>query len=536
MFGLSVADAAPLFADDARSRRAIGALPDVGLGRLAPGRPSPTLSGGEAQRVKLAKQPAMTRPAQLVHLDEPTTGLHPDVLPQLVEVFRSLVDRGCTVVVVEHNPEVVAVADQVVEVGPGGGPDGGRIVHCGPPRTTRAVGPRPRAVPRPGRPTHDVIRVRGASANSLRDLSADFPKQRLTAVVGVSGSGKSSLVRDVLEVEATRRLLECLSVCERQSVKEGPRARVESVVGLGPTIAIGPRRQAWNPRGTVGTSTGIGFHLGVLPAHLGARECPSCGGEQRRAGVRSGSAWTCAGCGVEGPPADPGHFAPATDEAACPHCRGTGTAAVPRVERRITRPGLPICAGALHSPGFYPRSYPAKPANVGYWMLREIGARYGFDPETTPWTELTEPAREAFLFGEEDVTLPAEATRSAGRTVTWRGVFRIVDGWDVGGLYTERVPCPACAGGRSSRPCGWRGATGTRCTGCRSRRSARRSRARRCRPTCRSGRAGRSRSCCGGWSSWNWSGSGASASTGRPARCPRASRSGSGRPRCSAPT
>ena len=253
MFELTVDEAATLF-DDRRRARILRSLTDVGLGYLTLGQPSPTLSGGEAQRVKLAKQLAAARGGDLVVLDEPTTGLHPADLARLSAVLDRLVDRGCTVVVVEHQPDVVDAADWVVRLGPGGGPDGGRLVRCGPPAGDPARRPpvRPRAAPR----RRGARCRRSASAAPPRTTSAtsrvDIPKGAITAVVGVSGSGKSSLVRDVLEAEATRRLLECLSMYERQSVREGPEAPVRSVEGLGPTVSIGPERRLWDPRSTVG--------------------------------------------------------------------------------------------------------------------------------------------------------------------------------------------------------------------------------------------------------------------------------------------
>jgi excinuclease ABC subunit A len=424
LYEATVDEAAGLLAGDAGARRIVAALRDVGLGYLQLGQPSPTLSGGEAQRVKLAKQLAAAHDAQLVVLDEPTTGLHPANLSQLLAVLRGLVDRGSTVVVVEHHPAVVAAANWLVRLGPGAGPEGGNLEYAGPPagdRSHRPAAPRPRREPRAARRGSPEIRVRGATANNLRDVSVTIPKRALTAVVGVSGSGKSSLVRDVLAAEATRRLLECLSMYERQSIQEGPRAPVRAVTGLGPTVTIGPERRLWNPRSTVGTATELSFHLGVLLAYAGE------GGPKTLA---------------------PSDFSPATYEAACLRCHGVGTVPVPREERLVADPDRPVCAGALYSPGFFPHSYLSKPDNGGYWMLQALAQRYGFDPFTTPYRDLSPAAREAFLFGEEPVELAAEARRMASRTVTWRGVLKIMASWDVGGLYTDHVTCPACGGAR----------------------------------------------------------------------------------------
>jgi excinuclease ABC subunit A len=440
VYQATVDEATGLLAGDARARRILAALREVGLGYLRLGQPSPTLSGGEAQRVKLAKQLASASAGQLVVLDEPTTGLHPANLSQLLGVLRRIVQDGGTAIVVEHNPGVVAAADWVVRLGPGGGPAGGQLLAAGAPAAfaDRPGGgggragpePQPRQRPRTGRRGQSEIRVRGATANNLRHVTVRLPKETLTAVVGVSGSGKSSLVHDVLEAEATRRLLESLSMYERQSVQEGPSGAVEAVTGLGPTIAIGPeRRQMWNPRTTVGTATELSFHIGVLLAYAGERADPAAP-----------------------PDPAPADFSPATYHAACLRCHGVGTVPEPRVDRLVTKPELPICAGALYSPGFFPHSYLSKPENGGYWMLQALAERYGFDPHRTPWLELSDAAQQAFLFGEEEVELAPEARRLASRTVTWRGVLRILANWDVGGLYTDHVTCPECEGARLRPP------------------------------------------------------------------------------------
>jgi excinuclease ABC subunit A len=449
VFALSIGEARELLRDDRGSARILAALSALGLDYLTLGQPSPRLSGGEAQRVKLARQLASTGPGDLLVVDEPTTGLHPADLDRLLHVLRATADGGATVVVVEHHPDVVAAADWVVRLGPEGGPRGGELLEHGPPNPRRLPPVRPRSKPRKKARAGAAIEIRRAAAHNLQDVSLDLRKGAITAFVGVSGSGKSSLVVDVIQAEASRRLLECLSLYERQSVKEGPEAPVGSLEGLGPTVFVTPAR----PRGrraTVGTASEIGFHLAVLLAQLGERTCERCGARQRRRLTPGGTMWACPSCGAEAGPVAPRHFLPSSYEAACLACGGVGTVAKAQEERLIVRPDAPLCDGAMYSPGFFPGSYFSKPGNGGYDMLQALAARYGFDPFRTPWQSMSPRARRAFLHGDREPLEVAFRTkvRERVRAVEWTGVFHIIEGWDIGGLYTEHVACAECGGAR----------------------------------------------------------------------------------------
>lgn len=448
----------------------LGALVTIGLGYLKLGQPSPQLSGGESQRVKLAKFLGKRGLSDsLLILDEPSTGLSAADLHGLLSVLNTLVEAGATIVVVEHNLDIVRSADWVIDLGVGAGPDGGELLFAGAPTelskvkkslTARALKEEHTLSPRTkseksGR-VSDSIQVKKATANNLKAVSLDIPKGKLTVVTGPSGSGKSSLVRDVLQAEAERRYYESLSVYERQGTKEGPEAPVESVSGLGVTMSITSRRRRgagfWSVyavRTTVGIVTEVSNHLAALFATIGRVPCDKCGNMMKREVTLE-----CPICHTQTPLLRPRDFSSRTYTSACVDCSGVGHRQVPIPEKLIINPDKPICAGAMYSPGYFPRGYFCTPTSWAGGALNAFAERYGFDPKTTPWNEITEYAQNAFLHGDPNPE-PLEITylgTSRGKRVErsskghWSGFYRWVSDWDVGGTYTKREPCKACEG------------------------------------------------------------------------------------------
>src|SRR6185295_17270784 len=221
---MTIDEAIAHFVESAPIRRNLAPLADLGLGYLRLGQPLSTLSGGEAQRLKLARSLAERRRGSLWILDEPSAGLHPSEIELLLETCRQIVEAGGSVLMVEHDLELIAQADWVIDMGPGAGRGGGRVVAEGPPsailaahgctgqalreRTGRA--PRPAAAPR-SEPQRPELVVRGAREHNLKNLDVALPHQALTVVTGPSGSGKSSLAFDVIFAEGQRRFLETLT-------------------------------------------------------------------------------------------------------------------------------------------------------------------------------------------------------------------------------------------------------------------------------------------------------------------------------------
>ncbi len=442
---LSVDEAHEVFAEHPPVTRILQTLREVGLGYVTLGQPSPSLSGGEAQRVRLTREVAKAKAGDLVLLDEPTTGLHPGDLDRLLTVLDRLTANGCTVVVVEHQADVIAAADWRIDLGPGGGPAGGVLQHCGRPVAEKSVPVRPRAKARAGRRSSDAIEVRGARAHNLRNLDVRFAKGRFTVVTGVSGSGKSSLVHDVVAAEADRRLLECLSVYERQSVREGPEAPVDSLTGLGPTMTIdatgtiaqpgGPGR--WQAaRATVGRSSDLDRLIAVVLGRAGVRTCLGCGGSDvRRSSPAPEAPWVCGDCGTSAVPIEPRHLL-GSPLAICPQCLGLGVEREYRLDA-VVRPDAPLARCFIG-----PLSWFRPEVVTSNNLLRAFADRFGFDPASTPWSELSDEARQVIMNGD-----PARADHDRVESPVSIGLNHWAQ-HDLGGEVTRVFGCRECAGAR----------------------------------------------------------------------------------------
>jgi excinuclease ABC subunit A len=294
MLQMTASEALEFFAYE-HIRTALGPLVEVGLGYLRLGQPLTTLSGGEAQRLKLAARlRAGQRPRSLFLFDEPTTGLHPDDVAALMATLQKLVESKHSVVVIEHNLDVIKGADWVIDLGPEGGERGGEIVCAGTPEDVarceashtgrhlravlgrRGVLGREAALPA-ARPSRDgAIRILGAREHNLRHLDVEIPRDQLVVVTGVSGSGKSTLAYDVLFAEGQRRYLDCLSAYVRQYIGQLTRPDVDRIEGIPPTVAVEQRLSRGSVKSTVATITEIYHYLRLLFARFGTQFCPQC--------------------------------------------------------------------------------------------------------------------------------------------------------------------------------------------------------------------------------------------------------------------
>ena len=311
-------------------------LDEVGLGYLRLGQPLNTLSGGESQRLKLVRHLAESKTAadvegngdgargNLFIFDEPTTGLHFDDVAMLLQVFQRLVERGNSIIVIEHNLEVIKSADWIVDLGPEAGDDGGEVVGVGTPeqiakidnshtgRFLRNVIPSGKASPaRTEGPrksarkfersfacaqddseefaraaetaprfringTNGAIGIHGAREHNLKNIDVTIPRDQMVVITGLSGSGKSTLAFDILFAEGQRRFLDSMSPYARQFVEQLEKPDVDLVTGLPPSVAIEQRVTRGGGKSTVATVTEVYHFLRLLFAKTGTQFCPDC--------------------------------------------------------------------------------------------------------------------------------------------------------------------------------------------------------------------------------------------------------------------
>ncbi len=389
---LSISEAVDFFSDQPKIYRIVKTLDDLGLGYLKLGQRSTTLSGGEAQRVKLATE--LSKPASahtLYILDEPTVGLHNADVKVLLQSLKGLVENGNTVIVIEHHPGVIAAANHIIDLGPGSGKAGGKLIFQGSPSailhekqslTGQALNQYfnhqnkeiENIVSTVN--THDSISFKGVSTHNLKSIDVDIPKNKITVITGVSGSGKSSLAFDTLYAEGRNRFLESFSPYVRTQIGMQAKADFDEVHGITPVIAINRQGTKGGLRSTLGTMTGLYDLYRLLYSRIGKS---NTGNPKPLASL----------------------FSFNHQHGACNICDGLGEITVADPEKLITNPEKSFAEGAMkgHKWGkFY-----GDPFGQYIHTLNAAGKRNGFDFEK-PWEDLSHDEKKVAMFGTgEDV-------------------------------------------------------------------------------------------------------------------------------------
>ncbi|MFJ8578795.1 excinuclease ABC subunit UvrA [Micromonospora sp. NPDC093277] len=278
-------------------------LLDVGLDYLSLDRPAGTLSGGEAQRIRLATQIGSGLVGVLYVLDEPSIGLHQRDNHRLIETLLRLRGLGNTLIVVEHDEDTIRVADWIVDIGPGAGEHGGRIVHSGSvpalleneESVTGAYLSGRREIPtpkqrRPQTPDRELV-VHGAREHNLRNLTVSFPLGQLIAVTGVSGSGKSTLVNDILHAVLANQI-------NGARLVPGRHTRVTGLEHVDKVVGVDQSPIGRTPRSNPATYTGVWDHIRKLFAETTEAKVRGYGPGRFSFNVKGGRCEACSGDGT----------------------------------------------------------------------------------------------------------------------------------------------------------------------------------------------------------------------------------------------
>jgi excinuclease ABC subunit A len=452
---MSVDEAAEFYAGVPRLAADLEVMKRLGLGYLKLGQSSTTLSGGEAQRVKLASELRRSSAGPALYiLEEPTTGLHRADIENLLAAFQELVDRGRTIIAIEHHPDVIRAADHVIDLGPGSGDEGGRVAACGSPAAIAACSnsltgkvlreserSRPTA-PKSGRArgrADGPIILEGVTTHNLRGIDVRIPFRKFTAICGPSGGGKSSLAFDTLFAASRQRYIESFSAYVRALIDKGGRADLASARGLTPPVAVARSAAAANPRSTVGTMTEIHDYYRLLYSRAGTPP-PELAGRTLTASM----------------------FSFNHEQGACPSCKGLGTITVTDPERLITDPAKYLLDGAMD--GTKTGRFYGDPHGQFMAALKAAGAAAGMD-FAKPYRDLTEAEKQVALHGTGgrvyDIVWSYERGRRAGDFKfrgPWKGLAALVEEeytrkhadhrGEAMRVLMKDDPCPACGGAR----------------------------------------------------------------------------------------
>ena len=446
---MQVDEACEFFKKEKEIYRIISSLQKLGLGYLQLGQRATTLSGGEAQRVKLATEMARkTKGKTLYILDEPTTGLHAFDVDILIQSIKELRTQGHSLIIIEHHHSLLREADRIIELGPESGAQGGQVVFQGSyadllkTDTLSSQALQGKFIPKNGSiekvSSQDFIELKGVKTHNLKNIDIQIPKNEITVITGVSGSGKSSLAFDTLFAEGQNQFLQSLPNYVRGRMNSNSQAQFDKIIGLTPAIAVDGRKSNQNPRSTLGTHSEVYDLLRLLYSRIGLDTAGTFSQMESSA------------------------FSFNNQDAACPQCKGLGEITTTDPQKLITNPELSILDGAMKGSKtgkFY------GDANGQYvWTLRALDKKLQLGLEK-PWKDLAKESQNIVLFGKPDLELDVEwnftrkgKSGSHQFKTVWQGFVALIDeeyqrkhddkrGESILPIM-KQVECPSCQGAR----------------------------------------------------------------------------------------
>lgn len=447
---LSINQALEFFSDNKDIARYLEVMTELGLGYLKLGQPSNTLSGGEAQRLKLAEElvKKVKQPALYI-FDEPTVGLHFHDMQNLLKVFERILDAGHTILLIEHDTKIISLAGHLIELGPGSGSKGGEVVFSGTPQEMKeSPGSitasylenkqkvyRKNPILRESKP----LKMKNVRTHNLKNINLELPKNQVVTFAGVSGSGKSSLVYDTIYAEAANRYSLNLSAYIRSYLPKTGKGDFEDIENITPAVAINKKRPARNPRSIVATFTGIYDYLRIL--------------------------YTRFGKDINSEPIQGFRLSDLSfnhEAGACPVCKGLGKIMTCDPRKLVTHPGKSLINGALD--GTKTGKFYGDPFGQYVATLKEVGKQKHID-FSKPFKALTEHEKNIAMFGcgKETFEVKWEYKRKNREGVhefkgQWHGFTKYVDdeyvlkhqdqrGEKMLPIMKEKI-CSACYGNR----------------------------------------------------------------------------------------
>jgi excinuclease ABC subunit A len=435
-YRLSINEAITFFEDQKKVMVGLKILQEIGLGYLRLGQSSTTLSGGEAQRIKIANQLQKKDTGDTLYvIIEPSVGLHHDDIQSLLQLFDSIKKKGNTIVCIEQNEAIIGWSDWHIELGPKSGAAGGKIVYQGIPKVAEKNSIIEVKNEASNTVVHNEIILNGVTTHGLKNVDVRIPKNQLTVVTGVSGSGKSSLVFDTLFAESNARFTESLSTYNRSFLQQNSEAEITSFSGLGPAIGINRKGGTPSKRSTVGTLSGVYEAFRLLYSRIAQHE---------------GEIYTAQ------------HFSFNHHLGACPVCEGLGVKLTCDPDEVINAPDKSILEGAVSlnkAIAYY--------GDVnGQFMatLKEVAKEQQWDIEL-PWRQLEDEVKDVILYGTGDtlwnVTWDFNTKSRTGTqalTAKWLGLCNYIDDEYQRKLHNKNlkdleellqdVVCEACLGSR----------------------------------------------------------------------------------------